>query len=428
MKRILFLWVAASIVLSPAAFAAVSDEDFAELREQLAAVSVRLEELAADNAELRAAQNKADTAISQVETTVSAIPLAGESWTDRVRIDGDFRYRFESIEVEGSDARKRHRIRARTNITAQVSDNIDVGFGLATGGDDPVSSNQTLGGGGSSKEVVLNLAYADWEAAEGLHLIAGKFKDPLKRVGGQGFMWDGDWTPEGLAMTYQRDWFFANALGTYLEADSQKSNSNFSWGGQIGATVNIGGAKLTGGIGYFSIPIKGGETNFGDPSDPGDFYGNTAVEADGAACGTTEGTNCVYLYDYKLSQAFAEASFDIGGWPTLVFFDYIQNSDPADNNTGWLLGARLGRSKDRGQMQFTYYYADKAADAMLGLLTDSDFGGGGADNKGHWMQVNYGVSKSWTIGAQYFVNEIDLASGSKSDFNRFMIDTQWKWK
>ena len=103
-------------------------------------------------------------------------------------------------------------------------------------------------------------------------------------------------------------------------------------------------------------------------------------------------------------------------------------SDPADNNTGWLLGAKLGRSKDRGQMQFTYYYADKAADAMLGLLTDSDFGGGGTDNKGHWMQVNYGVSKSWTIGAQYFINEIDLASGSKSDFNRFMIDTQWKWK
>jgi len=428
MKRILFLAVLVCIVASPAAFAAVSDEDFAELREQLAAVSARLEELAAENAELRTAQNQADTVISQVKTTVAGTPAASESWADRVKLDGDFRYRAESIDMEGSDVRKRHRIRARTNIKAQVSDNIDIGFGLATGGDDPVSTNQTLGGGGSSKNVVLNLAYADWEVADGLHLIGGKFKNPLTRVGGQALTWDGDWTPEGLALKYQRDWFFVNALGTYLEGDTQKSNDNFSWGGQVGARVNVGNAILTGGIGYYSIPTKGITTNFGDPTDPDDFFGNTAVEAGGAACGTTVDTLCVFLYDYELTQAFAEASFDIGDWPALVFFDYIKNSDPSVNNTGWTLGATLGRAKNRGEMQFTYYYADKEADAMLGMLTDSDFGGGGSDGKGHWLQFNYGVSKSWTIGAHFFINEIDLASGNNSDYNRVTIDTQWKWK
>ena len=131
MKRTLFLAVLASIVLTPAAFAAVSDEDIAELREQLAAVSARLEELAAENAELRAAQDRADTAISEVKTTVSDIPAASESWTDRIKLDGDFRYRFEYIDKEGSDSRNRHRIRARTNIKAQVADNTEVGFGLA---------------------------------------------------------------------------------------------------------------------------------------------------------------------------------------------------------------------------------------------------------------------------------------------------------
>ena len=53
MKRTLFWLVLASIALTPAAFAAVSDEEFAELREQLEAISARLEELAAENAELR---------------------------------------------------------------------------------------------------------------------------------------------------------------------------------------------------------------------------------------------------------------------------------------------------------------------------------------------------------------------------------------
>ena len=428
MKRLLSLTVAASIIFSPAAFAAVSDEDFAALREQLAAVSARLDELAAENAELRAAQDQADTAISDVKTTVAEMPAASESWSDRVKLDGDFRYRYEHIDPEGSDSRSRNRIRARTNIKAQVADNTEVGFGLATGGDDPVSTNQTLGGGGSSKSVVLNLAYIDWEAAEGLHVMAGKFKNPLKRPGSQALSWDGDWTPEGLALKYQRDWYFVNVLGSYLEGDSKKSNKNFSWGGQFGATASVGDVKLTGGIGYYSIPTKGKETNYGDPTDPGDFFGNTAVEAGGAACGTTPDTTCVYLYDYDLTQVFAEASFDIGDWPALVFFDYINNSDPSDNDTGWMFGTKLGQAKDRGEMQFTYYYADKEADSMLGLLTDSDFSGGGTDNKGHWLQFNYGINKSLAIGAQYFINEVDIASGSKSDYNRLMIDMQWKWK
>jgi hypothetical protein len=433
MKKILSLMCAISFVAVPAANAAVSDEDFQQLREQLAAVSQRLDELAAENAELRAAQEQSATAISDVETTVAEIQptgalVAGDSWTDRVKLDGDFRYRYERIEPEGEDARNRNRIRARFNVKGEVADNTEVGFGLATGGDDPVSTNQTLGGGGSSKGVVLNLAYADWEAIEGLHLIGGKFKNPLTRVGGQPLMWDGDWTPEGLALKYKRDWYFINAFGSFLESDSKKSNDNFAWGGQFGATGQLGDVKLMGGLGYYSIKAAGKSTTFGDPADPGDYFGNTAIEPGGLACGTTPDVECVYAYDYLLTQAFAEAKFDVGEWPAVVFMDYVNNSDPSDNDTGWTLGASIGQTKDRGQMKFTYLYADKEADSMLGLVTDSDFGGGGTDSKGHWLQFNYGVNKSWTIGAQYFINEVGLASGSKSDYNRLMIDMQWKWK
>lgn len=92
------------------------------------------------------------------------------------------------------------------------------------------------------------------------------------------------------------------------------------------------------------------------------------------------------------------------------------------------MGAKLGRAKSHGQMQFSYVYADREVDSMLGMLTDSDFGGGGTDSKGHFLQFNYGVNKRWTVGATYFINEVDLASGNNSDYNRLMIDTQWKWK
>ena len=125
----------------------------------------------------------ASTNLQQVQTADLSAAEAG--WPDRVKLAGDFRYRYEGISVEGSDTRRRNRIRARTNITAQAADNIEVGFGLATGGDDPVSANQTLGGGGSSKNIRLNLAYVDWEAMDGLHVIGGKFKNPLYRAGKQ---------------------------------------------------------------------------------------------------------------------------------------------------------------------------------------------------------------------------------------------------
>ena len=72
--------------------------------------------------------------------------------------------------------------------------------------------------------------------------------------------------------------------------------------------------------------------------------------------------------------------------------------------------------------------APVGADALLGLITDSDFGGGGSDNKGHFLQLMFGVNKTWSVGAKYFINEINIASGDKSDYNRLMIDTQWKWK
>lgn len=428
MKRVIVSTVAASLLVSSAALGAISDDEIEQLRGQPALLSQRLEDLAAENAELKRSQDVPADAIAEVQAAVTAAVPASGNWSDRISLEGDFRYRYERIDPEGSDTRRRNRIRARVNVKADLADNLEVGFGLATGGDDPVSTNQTLGGGGSSKDVSLNLAYADWEAVDGLHLIAGKFKNPLYKVGKQALMWDGDWTPEGFAMTWKRDRYFVNAIGTFLESDSRRGNDSFGLGAQFGATGEIAGAILTGGLAYYSIPTSGESTAFGDPADPGDYFGNTAVQANGQPCGTDDGEGCVYRYDYALTQVFAEATFDLAGWPAAVFADYVNNSDASENDTGWTIGTRLGQAKDRGEVQFSYLYAEKEADALLGLLTDSDFAGGGTDNNGHFLEVDYGISKNWTIGAQYFINETDVASGAKRDYNRLMLDAQWQWK
>jgi hypothetical protein len=427
MKRIGILLLSSLILASPASMGAVSDEEFAQLRADFAALADRVEQLAAENAALR--KTSVGTATSVAEIKESGGGVDAPSWTDRISMDGDFRYRYENIDEEGEDERNRSRIRARANVRAQLPSNVEVGIGLATGGDDPVSANQTLGAGGSSKSITLNLAYADWTATEGLHLIAGKFKNPLLRVGKQALMWDGDWTPEGLAFKYQRGWFFANGLGTWLESDSKAQSSNFSWGGQVGAGGELGGAALKGGLGYFALKTQGDRTYFGDPNDTDNYFGNTAIGADcDSDLDPDMFTDCVYAYDYLLTQGFAEIGFDIGGFPTVLFADYVYNSDPDDNNTAWTAGFRAGQVKDRGQFRFSYFYAKKEADAMLGLVTDSDFAGGGTDNEGHFLRAQMGINRSWEIGVQYFINELDISTGTKTDYNRLMLDTAWKYK
>jgi hypothetical protein len=111
-----------------------------------------------------------------------------------------------------------------------------------------------------------------------------------------------------------------------------------------------------------------------------------------------------------------------------VFFDATNNGDPSDNDTSWKLGTRIGKAKDRNQWQFSHLYAEKEADAVFGLLTDSDWAGGGTDNKGHFFKIQAGINKYWAVDVQYFVNEIDVASGDPKDFNRLMLETQWKYK
>ena len=104
MKRVLVPIFAASLLFSSTAFGAVSEEQIQELREQLAVMSQRLEALAAENADLRRAQDESANAIADVQSTVTEVtaatmPAASESWTDRVGLDGDFRYRYDDDET-----------------------------------------------------------------------------------------------------------------------------------------------------------------------------------------------------------------------------------------------------------------------------------------------------------------------------------------
>jgi len=84
--------------------------------------------------------------------------VKGTDWAKNVKVKGDFRYRHEMFDREDKDEdRHRERIRARIGVEAKVTDTILVGMQLATGGEDPRSSNQTLGSADTRKTIGLDL-------------------------------------------------------------------------------------------------------------------------------------------------------------------------------------------------------------------------------------------------------------------------------
>jgi hypothetical protein len=419
--------VAATLALaSPAAFAAVSDAEFKALKDQLATLTQRLAELEQTNRQTQQVATQSQQAAqaasqqaAQVADTVAASKAAAPkaTWPEKLAWQGDFRLRYENIDQQNKDDdRNRDRVRARAGLVAKPQDGLEVGLGLATAQDgDPVSTNQTLGGGGSRKDIYMDLAYVNWTAAEGLNLIGGKFKNNVYRPGKHGLLWDGDLNPEGAGLNYVNGPFFANLLGTWLESDSDSTEAR-GLGGQLGVNLAVAdGVKLTAGAGFFNFNTAGKSAFYVVPGKSAKFFGNSVDAAN------------LYVYDYEEIEGFAELAFSLLGQPVSVFVDYVTNSDADDYDTGWAAGFQLGQAKAKGTWDISYAYQDLERDAVFGLWTDSDFGGGGTDTTGHVFRGTYALTDRTGLALAYFLNEIGENAGNETDYDRLQLDLNFKY-
>ncbi|MBN1356196.1 putative porin [bacterium] len=353
-------------------------------------------------------------AAALILAAVSGLSAVKAAWTDAIKIKGDLRYRHEMIDKEGSDeARNRHRIRARLQLDAQVNDRIDFCLRLATGSSDPVSTNQSLDDSFSSKGIFLDLAYFDWHPTDAFHFMGGKMKNPFVIPGGAELLWDGDMTPEGLAFKFGSggDFKFFGNLGGFWVNERSSDDDSYLLGVQLGADAKFGDAKLKFGGGYFTFTEAKGYEPFVDPEDG---FGNTLDD---------EGN---YMYDYDLVEGFIDFSTKFGKLPFSAFVDFVTNTDPDEDNTGWVAGFGLGKVKDPGSWAFKYHYKHLEKDAVLGALTNSDFGGGGTDAKGHVASLGVGIVKNTSIGVTYFLNELH-PDDSALDYDRLQLDLAFKF-
>ncbi|QFU76067.1 hypothetical protein EY643_10555 [Halioglobus maricola] len=410
MKKLLNAAVLSAVAgsVSVTAQAHVPEAEWEQFKTQFAAMAARVEALEAENTALKSAATVPveDLAVLQADVVSLKAQNSSTSWAEKLAWKGDFRYRYEDID-DGGDDRQRHRIRARAELVAKTTEDITLGLGVATGGDDPVSTNQTLGGGGSTKDVRLDKAYFRYQPNE-FWLSGGKVSNPYFKPQKSGLIWDGDFRPEGLFAGYDGKHFFVNSSYAHLESDSKDGLDKAFWGAQVGTSFG----PVTLAAGYLDIPVKGQSAFYDD-----ELFGNSTDEAGN------------YLYNYEVVSLGADANFNVWEMPLALYGDVIQNQDADDQDTGYIVGAKLGKAKNKGSWQIQYQYQDLEADATLGLLTDSDFMGGGTDGKGHKFSGAYTIVEKWILGFTYFDGEkcTDSVKCDVRDYDRLMIDAKFKY-
>ncbi|MCP4703113.1 MAG: hypothetical protein GY865_00765, partial [candidate division Zixibacteria bacterium] len=134
-----------------------------------------------------------------------------------------------------------------------------------------------------------------------------------------------------------------------------------------------------------------------------------------------------YMTDFRLVDGFTEINFKMGKTPFTIIGNYVHNIAADSLNNGWLAGLCIGKINEPGSWAFRYNYRSLEADAVVGAFTNSDFGGGGTDAKGHEAGGSYQFSPNSTIAITYFNNQIGLKSASKTDYQKWQVDLKFKF-
>ncbi|MEI6514749.1 MAG: putative porin, partial [bacterium] len=352
---------------------------------------------------------------AETNTTAAAIPVPVKTWADSITVKGDFRYRNESINDDSKKnaskdtyTRQRDRIRARLSAEAKVNDRVKGVIGLSTGGNDPISGNQTLGDGGQKKDMKLDLAYIDvdllgLESATELHGFAGKIKNPFLTMNDD-LMWDGDLSPEGVALRGQtgtdKVTLYGNAGYIWLQERDSKDPAQLLAGQGAVKFQFVPEVSFTVGASYYGFQnLQGYDVIDWEGKNNG--YGNTTKK--GSVSGST--TNKAWATEFTPVVYFASLDFWVAGLPVSIFGQELSNTDASTLDQGHLYGVSLGKAKNPGTFEVGYSYTELQKDATVGMWTDSDRWGGGTDGKGHKVYAKYQVMKNLQLGAAYFKDD-----------------------
>ncbi len=367
-----------------------------------------------------------------------------------LRLRHDTQWRDEKGDVKYD--RNRERFRLRFGFNAKTSDTTKVGVRLVSGSGYQNTTNQSFDGHARGKEIFIDRAYASWQPFDFLKITGGKHKNPLVTTP---LVWDPDVNPEGISESLNFDvsdsvTIFSN-LGQWLieelkikDSDRDPSLLVFQLGAKIQPSKNI---KFEFAGTYY------------------DFLNLDELEwdKDGSLDDTTTflgynykyGQQMIFDNDKKLLNEFrcwellAKVNIkDVLPVPFSIFLNYIINksadidefmekgvnpgdSDPDklksylgdDRDTGWLAGISVGNKKKKGDVYVKYFYQELEDYAFPAVFVDSDFHGGGTNNKGHYIHGRYFLADNIQARATgFFTERDDERKDGKKDEDRVQLD------
>jgi hypothetical protein len=346
-----------------------------------------------------------------VEQDASEQSPESKMWKDSLDWQGDFRLRYEAIDEQGEAERNRFRFRGRFGLASQVTENLQFTVRIATSNGDPVSTNLTFGDGFSTKDIAIDRAFFNWNVVGGLDVAFGKMSNPWFRAGGNSLLWDGDLNPEGIVANWQSlsGPFFAN-LGTFAVAE--RSSGDNSWLNAVQAGINFRLSETS------RLRFAGSFFAYTNTIGNQPFY-------EGRAKGNSVDANGNFIYDYETVEISTEYGVVINGWPTSFFGVWAQNTAVDEADTALALGVRIGSTNVRGDAQFSYAWHDTEADAVMGIFSDSDFGGGETDSKGHFIKAKYALRARIILAATFIISEIGEFRDDRHDYDRLQLDVEY---
>jgi hypothetical protein len=380
---------------------------------------------------------------------------------------GDLRGRFEWFDYDQDiytrsaggrlQDRYRGRYRARLGASAKVVSRASVTLGLATGGSDPRSANQTLGSGNDfdKDEFRLDLAYATLSPfADGalpgiengyLAVDGGKVKNPFiwKQLGIDNLLFDNDINPEGANLRITGGagpvLLFANG-GFYVIDENAASKDPKLAGGQLGGTVELADWASLGARGslyhFFSLD----DAFFARAACNNVICGAVAPDAGGTGGNILDGL-ARRNGSIQVAETSAFVTLGLHDLVPVTFYGTYATNLSARNSLidttvdreadAWTVGVFVGDPVLLVRIGFAYYYVE--ANAFPSMFIDSDTLDGTPNRKGYMLAVQRQLFENVELAVRGFLSdriEGGLAfadSGPASDRFRGQADLTFKF-
>ena len=357
-------------------------------------------------------KNEVDRALKDSNSSLLTLGSNVENLTFK----GDLRVRYENVDWDSNNKADAHskagktqdrfRQRLRLGFLWKTNEGWEIGAGIATGGSDATSTNDTYSEGSAfeSGDIRIDYAYAKHKFDGGLSLILGQQKNPFVN---SDIFFDSDVRPVGITGQFKGDGFFAT-LGGYEVYNFDKDDEDSAK--LVAAQVGFEADGFLAAIGYYHFNSAGSINPDGNVS-----LGNTDFDIAHAYAeysGKTEDFKYTFYGEY-----FVNVGADSSGT------SQVTGLDPEDEDSAFILGADLSISK----FKLGYQYANVEADSMVAYLTDGDYAAGvnnTVNSESHTFKLGYKVTKNFSVGAKYVMAE-EIEGSDEGEL--FQLDFKYKF-